>query len=381
MSSTRRRLGPVALCAVLGVALLVGSGALDAQHAGASARIAALERDVRCPGSECGDLSVAQSEAPSSIALRNEIAADVRGGQSDRDILATIVARYGTGILLSPPAGGLDTLLGRTGRARRGSRGLARRPRGAATAMTADADQLRDELTLLLASIADARTEHQAGDLDDTSLAAIVERDGARIAEVRGRLARLGAASPAVPDAPRPAARRRRGRLLAVAATSLVVAVVVAVLAATDPFATAPPAPRVTRADQVLGLLDAGEKAVAQGDQLQALTAYDAALRLAPHDAEALIESGWLRYEQGLALHREAWVRAGAATLRHAVVVAPTDAAAHLYDGIVLYQYDRDHGAALHQIVRAGDLPESQLEQSVTATFLAILEPRANERN
>jgi cytochrome c-type biogenesis protein CcmH len=111
VSSPRRLLGPIALCGVLGVALLVGSGAFDAQHAGAAARIAALERDVRCPGSECGDLSVAQSEAPSSIALRNEIATGVRGGQSDSDILATIVARYGTGILLSPPTGGLDTIL------------------------------------------------------------------------------------------------------------------------------------------------------------------------------------------------------------------------------------------------------------------------------
>jgi cytochrome c-type biogenesis protein CcmH/NrfF len=66
---------------------------------------------VRCPGSECGDLSVAQSVAPSSTALRNEIVAGVRDGQSDSHILAVIVARYGTGILLSPPTGGLDTVL------------------------------------------------------------------------------------------------------------------------------------------------------------------------------------------------------------------------------------------------------------------------------
>jgi cytochrome c-type biogenesis protein CcmH/NrfF len=109
--NVRRAIGPVALCLVLGSALLIGSGAFDVQHAGTAARIAALERDVRCPGSECGDLSVAQSEAPSSIALRNEIAAGVRDGQSDGDILAVIVDRYGTGILLSPPPGGLDTIL------------------------------------------------------------------------------------------------------------------------------------------------------------------------------------------------------------------------------------------------------------------------------
>jgi cytochrome c-type biogenesis protein CcmH/NrfF len=110
-SNVRRVVGPVVLCLVLGGALLVGSGVFDATAVGPHGRIAALEREVRCPGSGCGDLSVAQSYAPSSIAVRNEIVEGVDNGQSDSDILATIVARYGTGILLSPPAGGLDTVL------------------------------------------------------------------------------------------------------------------------------------------------------------------------------------------------------------------------------------------------------------------------------
>ena len=75
------------------------------------ARATAIERDVRCPGAGCGDLSILQSRAPSSIALCNEIVAAVRHGQSTSAILATIVDRYGTSILLSPPAGGLDTIL------------------------------------------------------------------------------------------------------------------------------------------------------------------------------------------------------------------------------------------------------------------------------
>jgi tetratricopeptide (TPR) repeat protein len=239
-----------------------------------------------------------------------------------------------------------------------------------------DADLLADELSLLLASIADARAEHEAGDLDDDALAAIVQRDGARVAEVRARLSELATSPPAAPAAERPRDRRRGTRLLVVAATSFAVVVAVVVLAAANPFAAAPAPLRVTKAVQVLGLLVVAEKAVAQGEQLRALTAYDAVLRLDPRDAEALIESGWLRYEQGLAQHREGWVRAGAATLRRAVVVAPNVAAAHLYDGIVLYQHDRDRAAALHQILRAGELPESPFDQSVTATFLAILEPK-----
>jgi cytochrome c-type biogenesis protein CcmH/NrfF len=108
---TRRALGPVLLCLVLGAALLAGSGVFDHSTAGPLARAIAIERDVRCPGTGCGDLSILQSRAPSSIALCNEIVAAVRHGQSTSAILATIVDRYGTSILLSPPGGGLDALL------------------------------------------------------------------------------------------------------------------------------------------------------------------------------------------------------------------------------------------------------------------------------
>jgi hypothetical protein len=242
--------------------------------------------------------------------------------------------------------------------------------------MSDDPRLLRDEITLLAQSIDDARAEHDAGDLDDAALATIVERDSARLALARERLAAIVTAPTPSRDPVLEAPRRRRGWLLAVSATCVVVALVVGVIAAADPFASTPSPPRITNAIKLLGLLDAGERAVADNEPLRALTAYDAALHLDPHDAEALVESGWLRYEQGLAEHRASWVRAGAASLRHAVVVAPNDAAAHLYDGIVLDQYDKDRDAARHQLLRAGDLPESQVEQSITATLLALLDPK-----
>ena len=107
--SMRRLAGPVVLCCVLAVTLVIGSGAFDPSHASAPTRVAALERDVRCPG--CVDLSVAQSNSAPSIALRNEIVASVLAGQSDRQILATITHRYGVSILLVPPPGGIDSVL------------------------------------------------------------------------------------------------------------------------------------------------------------------------------------------------------------------------------------------------------------------------------
>jgi len=235
---------------------------------------------------------------------------------------------------------------------------------------------LLDEIALLTRSIEDAHAEHAAGDLDDVSLEAIESRDGVRLALARGRLAAMVDAQSSPPVDVRGAARRRRGWLLAVSAACLAVALVVGVLAATDPFASAPTPPRITNSIKLLGLLLAGEQAVDKGQSMRALTAYDAALRLDPSNAEALIESGWLRYEQGVAQQLPSWVRAGASRLAHAVVVAPNDAAAHLYDGIVLVQYDKDRSAARTQLLRAGDLPESQYEQSVTATFLELLDPK-----
>jgi cytochrome c-type biogenesis protein CcmH len=74
-----------------------------------AARIDHLETLVRCPS--CEDLSVAVSNATTAIAVRHEIAANVRSGESDNQILTSLEDAYGTSILLSPPTSGLGTLL------------------------------------------------------------------------------------------------------------------------------------------------------------------------------------------------------------------------------------------------------------------------------
>ncbi len=74
-----------------------------------AARVAHLESLVRCPS--CEDLSVAQSTAASSLAVRHDIEARVARGQSDAAILASLTSTYGPTILLSPSTSGLGTLL------------------------------------------------------------------------------------------------------------------------------------------------------------------------------------------------------------------------------------------------------------------------------
>jgi len=107
--ASRRWLGPIACGLVLAGALLVGSGAFSGAVGTAAARVAGIERLVAAPPR--GDLSIAQSNSPASIALRHQVAAEVARGWTDERILDGIEARYGTQILLEPPAGGLDTVL------------------------------------------------------------------------------------------------------------------------------------------------------------------------------------------------------------------------------------------------------------------------------
>jgi cytochrome c-type biogenesis protein CcmH/NrfF len=75
----------------------------------AAQRVAHLESLVKCPA--CDDLSVAESNAPSAIAVRNEIVHDVKAGWSDTTILTTLEGQYGSSILLSPSGSTLDDLL------------------------------------------------------------------------------------------------------------------------------------------------------------------------------------------------------------------------------------------------------------------------------
>jgi cytochrome c-type biogenesis protein CcmH len=98
------RLWCLAFCCVLAVALLEAPSTASAQG-----RIDHLETLVKCPA--CDDLSVAQSNATSSIAVRHDIARRVHEGQSDNKILTSLEATYGTSILLSPSTSGLGLLL------------------------------------------------------------------------------------------------------------------------------------------------------------------------------------------------------------------------------------------------------------------------------
>jgi cytochrome c-type biogenesis protein CcmH len=68
-----------------------------------------ISRDIRCP--VCQGETIDDSNAPISRDLRLIIRERLVAGDSDADVVAYIVARYGEGVLFKPPAEGVNLVL------------------------------------------------------------------------------------------------------------------------------------------------------------------------------------------------------------------------------------------------------------------------------
>jgi cytochrome c-type biogenesis protein CcmH/NrfF len=95
--------------AVLAVALVIGSGVLSGKPQTRAERAASIEAVVRCPS--CIDVSVAQSDQTTALAVRHQIEREVAQGRTTARIEQSLVAQYGQTILLEPPdAGGFAVI-------------------------------------------------------------------------------------------------------------------------------------------------------------------------------------------------------------------------------------------------------------------------------
>jgi cytochrome c-type biogenesis protein CcmH/NrfF len=94
---------------VLFVALLVGGGVFSGTPETATQRASRIEADIRCPS--CIDVSVAQSEESTALAVRHEVLHMVEQGETTGQIERTLVAQYGQTILLVPPDSGGFSLI------------------------------------------------------------------------------------------------------------------------------------------------------------------------------------------------------------------------------------------------------------------------------
>jgi len=104
----RRWLPWIVMAVALVVALVIGSSARSGS-ATVSQRVDRIARDVRCPS--CSGLSVAESDAPTAVAVRQLITDGVNAGRSDGSIETELVHSYGSGILLRPPASGVGAVV------------------------------------------------------------------------------------------------------------------------------------------------------------------------------------------------------------------------------------------------------------------------------
>jgi cytochrome c-type biogenesis protein CcmH len=80
-----------------------------AQDPALESRVLGLANELRCL--VCQNQTIADSNAPLALDLRNQIREQLKGGKSERDVIDFMVARYGDFILYRPPLKAATVLL------------------------------------------------------------------------------------------------------------------------------------------------------------------------------------------------------------------------------------------------------------------------------
>lgn len=81
--------------------LIFVSSVIAAEDPSLDRRVAELAHELRCL--VCQNQTIADSNAPLAIDLRNQIREQLAAGKSERDVVDFMVARYGDFVLYRPP--------------------------------------------------------------------------------------------------------------------------------------------------------------------------------------------------------------------------------------------------------------------------------------
>ena len=347
------------------------------------------------------------SSAPTAVAVRDTIRQQVAEGRTDQQIEAYLVARYGSAIVLDPPARGwslLVWLLPLVGGALAvGVLVVVLVRRGAAVGDAADSapDETADPASLeerrhfLDRSLADADAEFLAGDLSDRDYLALRQRDLRRLAALgsvsgsptrpppsgttglgtleeerpdtdpdhiggvdragggddRDQAATTAASGGRTESARRPRSRRARWLLRGAVAAFLAALVVAVALHATarQPGQTASGSVPLTAGQQEARTLDQAATDVNQGQLGPAANLYQSVLARDPNNEVALAQLGWIEYRVGSAGASSSLLTDAHTKLERAVSLQPGDYAARLYLGTLLLLEDHDPAAAVTQ--------------------------------
>ncbi len=110
-ATVHRRVGwwpYVVMALLLTVALVIGAD-VGGGPPSDSERVFALSRQILCP--KCSGQAVAESESVAAKEIRADIARRVDDGETDDQIRAYYVSRYGEDVLLTPPSEGVAGLV------------------------------------------------------------------------------------------------------------------------------------------------------------------------------------------------------------------------------------------------------------------------------
>jgi cytochrome c-type biogenesis protein CcmH len=389
------------LGAVLVLALVIGSGVLSSSAPTAAQRASAIESVVRCPS--CQDLSVAQSSAPTALAVRVAVGQQISEGRTDQQIKDYLVARYGASIVLDPPASGWSLMVWLLPVVGGGVAvvllvAVLIRRRGGAIPAPGDEggsplapDVAEERRLFLVKSLEDADAEYLAGDLADKDYLAIRQRDMVRLAALRPpAVSGSGAPAPALAtttfateapaetlptEAPvepsvgagrggeEPGAadsvatgRRARGRrswwFLGGAVTAFAAALVVAVsmfASSRQPGQSATGSIAQSQQQQIAESLAQAASQENAGNLGQAAQLYQSVLNQHPDNEVALAQLGWLEYKTERSGASTALLADARAKLQLAVQLDPKDYAVRLYLGTVALQQDGNAGGAVDQ--------------------------------
>src|SRR5256885_9928989 len=107
MTGARGRLPWLVMALIVAGALFIGAQGRSGPPT-ENQRVQHIASEIRCP--TCRNQSAAESDAAAAKAVRDEIRRRVRAGQSQGQIVAFLVSRYGSDILLKPQGSGVAGL-------------------------------------------------------------------------------------------------------------------------------------------------------------------------------------------------------------------------------------------------------------------------------
>lgn len=241
--------------------------------------------------------------------------------------------------------------------------------------MKQSAQQLRDEILLREASLADAQRELAAGELSVVEAATIEAREELALRRARAELEVLG------DEGSRRSGRRRRRSLLwiGLGCFFLVIAIVLwSSIELRQPGTSITGNVSLSTQQRVTQLLNEAEADVARGKVVTALNAYQRVLALSPKNASALTQVGWLDFSAGSSDTNPALVALGIKDLQKAIKYAPRNAAARLYYAIVADSTPHNEAVAKAEFTVFVALHPSKAQLAVAEPFLKQLGIRAS---